>query len=546
MKKLFFLLILAAFSSCSKKQNVDLMVFNATIYTVDSAFTTADAMAVHNGKIVAIGTKTELEKQFTATEKSDLGGKFVYPGFYDAHCHFYGYGSNLIKRVDLSGTKSFEEILAKLKQFAQTNPENIWIEGRGWDQNDWEVKEFPHKEKLDELFPDKAVFLIRIDGHAAIINTKAMKLAGISENTFVEGGQIKLENGKPNGILIDKAMEIVYAAIPELSLEMQTKALLQAQDSCFKVGLTTVDDAGLEYGLIRLIDSLQQANVLKMNIYAMLSPTVENFEHFVKNGPYSTDKLNVRAIKLYADGALGSRGALLSAEYSDAPGTKGLQLTKASTYDSILHLAYTNNYQMSTHAIGDSAVKFVLEHYGTFLKGKNDKRWRIEHSQIVAPEDFAKYGQFSIVPSIQPTHATSDMYWAGQRLGSERIKGAYAYKQLLEQNGWVANGSDFPIESINPLYGFYAAVVRKDHQSYPENGFQPENALTREQALKGMTIWAAKVNFEEKEKGSLEAGKKADFVVLPIDLLKADEKELFKIAILATYVDGKMVYSANK
>ncbi|MCK5536899.1 MAG: amidohydrolase [Bacteroidales bacterium] len=544
MKNIVLILsIIFLFSCNTSKQSADLLVYNTNIYTVDSSFSVANAMVIKNGKIIDIGMNADIKDKYISTQSIDLKGKYIYPGFYDAHCHFYGYGTNLIKRADLKETKSFDEILQIIQDFNTKNPNNPWLEARGWDQNDWELKEFPDNTKLDELFPNKPVFLIRIDGHAALVNSKALELAKIDKNTIIDGGEIKLKNGKPTGILIDNAVDLIYNTIPDPNNEMKIKALMQAQDSCFKVGLTTVDDAGLEYDLIMLIDSLQKAKQLEMQIYAMLSATKSNLELFVKNGIYKTDKLNVRSIKLYADGALGSRGALLLEPYTDKPLEQGLQLTSNEVFDSICAFANANNYQVNTHAIGDSAVRFVLHYYAKHLKQKNDKRWRIEHSQIVNNNDFDKYGEYNIIPSIQPTHATSDMYWADERVGNERLKGAYAYQQLLQQNAWLPNGSDFPIESINPLFGFFAAVARQDHKNYPENGFQSENALTREQALKAMTIWAAKSNFEENEKGSLEINKKADFVVLSKNLMEMDINEVPKLKVEATYIAGKKVYS---
>jgi len=543
MNKLFpVFIVMLTLISCNKMTKVDYVVTAKKIYTVDEQFSENEAVAVKDGKVVELGTKAELLSKYKATKMLDFAGKYIYPGFYDAHCHFYGYGMNLMKRCDVTGTKSFEEIVAKLKDFAEKHPENKWIEGRGWDQNDWEDKSFPDKTKLDELFPDKAVFLIRIDGHAALCNSRALEEANIDKNTQVDGGKIELKNGEPSGLLIDNAVDVVYKAIPKSTQKMQQKALLEAQKNCFAVGLTTVDDAGLDYEVIKLIDTLQKQGALKMQVYAMLSPTNENIEKILKKGIYKTSRLTIRSVKMYADGALGSRGAWLKKPYDDDPHNSGLQLTTDSLFNAIARLCYENNYQLNTHAIGDRGVEWVLKNYAHYLKAENDRRWRIEHSQIVAPEDFSLYKKYSIIPSVQPTHATSDMYWAEERIGKERIKGAYAYEKLLEQNGWLCNGSDFPIESINPLFGFYAAVARQDQKGYPKGGFQSENALSREQALKAMTIWAAKSNFEENEKGSLQNGKQADFVVLDTDLMNCEASQLFKAKVTATYIQGEKVF----
>ncbi|MFP4471918.1 MAG: amidohydrolase [Bacteroidales bacterium] len=523
-------------------EKADLILTNARIYTVDDNFTVAEAMAVKGGKILATGTAGEITGRYEASQTLDMTGKPLYPGFIDAHCHFYGYGLGLLKRADLVDTKSFDEILDIVRAHHVKFPSAFWIEGRGWDQNDWPVKEFPTKEKLDELFPENPVILTRIDGHAALVNSKAMELAGITADTKVEGGDVIMKNGEPTGVLIDNAIELVTDIIPEPDEEQMAEALLVAQKNCFAVGLTGVHDAGLVKKEIDVIDSLNKSGDLKMRMYVMLTPTDENFENFVHQGIYKTDHLNIRSIKLYADGALGSRGARLLEDYSDDPGNTGLILRTPDSIRDICKTAYEKGFQVCTHAIGDSANRLMLQLYGEALKGNNDRRWRIEHVQIVAPEDFDLFGKYDIVPSSQPTHATSDMYWAGDRIGPERMKGAYAYKQLLEQTGWIPLGTDFPIENINPLYTFYAAVVRKDLKGWPENGFQTENALTREETLRGMTIWAAKAAFEENEKGSLEPGKMADFVVLEKDIMEIPGEELPHVKVLQTFVGGEEVF----
>jgi hypothetical protein len=525
-------------------EKADLIIKNAKIYTVDSTFSKAEAMVVKAGKILAIGTEDKILSHFESDNIIDLEGKPVFPGFIDAHCHFYGYGLGLLQRADLTGTNSFDEVLEILKKHHDAFS-SFWIEGRGWDQNDWEIKEFPDKAKLDILFPDNPVLLTRIDGHAAIANAKALQIAGIVNNTVVEGGNIIQKNGQPTGVLIDNAIDLVSKKIPKPDVQQISKALITAEKRCFEVGLTGVHDAGLDANIVGIIDSLQKTGQLKMNIYAMLSPTKKNFSTYVSKGPYKTDKLNVRSIKLYADGALGSRGAKMLEDYSDDPGNAGLVLTSPDSIRRFCQEALENNYQVCTHAIGDSANRMMLTIYGEFLKGSNDKRWRIEHDQVVADGDFDLFGKFSIVPSVQPTHATSDMYWAADRVGAERIKGAYAYKRLLSQNGWLPLGTDFPIENINPLYTFYAATERKDLKGFPEEGFQTENALNREEALKGMTIWAAKAAFDENLRGSLEPGKVADFVVLEKDIMTIPGSETPEVKIRMTFVDGKMVFESK-
>lgn len=536
------LLIMNIFSCNLIKEKVDLIVLNTKIYTVDKDFSIAKSFAVKNGKFLDVGTDKEILNKYSAPIIYNAIGKTIYPGFIDGHCHFYNYGLGLQRNADLIATKSFEEVLEIIKKFHNEDPSE-WITGRGWDQNDWKNKEFPDKNELDKLFPNNPVLLTRVDGHAALVNLEALKRAGITGKTKVEGGVIKLKDGKPTGILIDNAIDLVREIIPKPDKNEQINALIKAQDNCFAVGLTSIVDAYLDKEIVELIDSLHKCGDLKIRIYTMLSSTDENIDKFVKNGPYKTDHLTVRSIKLFADGALGSRGALLMEPYNDDPDNIGLLMESPDYYRNICEKALKYGYQVNTHAIGDSGVRFILNIYSEFLKDTNDLRWRIEHSQVVHPDDFKLFKKYSIIPSVQPTHATSDMYWAEYRLGEKRIKGAYAYKELLQQNGWIISGTDFPVEDINPLYTFYAAVARKDLKAYPENGFQMENALTREEALKSMTIWAAKGSFEENEKGSIEPGKNADFVVFDKDIMKIEVNKIPDVKVIKTFVGGEEVYS---
>lgn len=539
---LYLLIILIAMTNaCSTPEKVDLIVKNAKIYTLSEDFAIAEAFAIKNGKFVAVGNTDEICSKFQAEEIIDLDGQYVYPGFIDAHAHFFGYGQGIQTEAQLFDTQSEEAILNLLDSF-QKERQNAWILGRGWDQNDWPTLEFPTKDGLDKLFPEVPVYLVRIDGHAAWVNSKALELAGITAKTNIDGGDVILKNGEPTGVLIDNAMSFVRSLIPELNQAAQIKAMKAAEENCFAVGLTGVTDAGLSLSLVQLIDSLHQSGSLKIRINAMLDPSQENFDHFLSNGPYVTDKLSVRTIKIYADGALGSRGACMLEPYTDDPKNYGLMIETEDYYREICKKAFENNFQMATHAIGDSANRVMLRIYGEVLQRENDRRWRIEHSQIIAPEDFNLFGKYSIIPSIQPTHATSDMYWADERVGLERLKGAYAYKQLLDQNNWIPLGTDFPIEKIDPILTFYAAVVRKDVNNYPEDGFQMENVLSRKETLKGMTIWAAKTAFEEQVKGSIEKGKFADFVVLNQDIMECLDSDIPKTEINYTVIGGQIVY----
>lgn len=546
MKTIFsslFLTALFLLTSCQNKMDADLIITNAKVYTVDSEFSVAESFAVKNGLILATGSTKEILNKYKSEHITDLSGKVVYPGFIDAHCHFYGYGMGLME-AKLDGTKSFAEVLSKLSEFAAgSKPE--WILGRGWDQNDWEVKEFPDKTELDKLFPEKPVLLIRIDGHAALANQKALELSGINSKTKVDGGSILLKAGKLTGLLVDNAVGLVMNAIPAPSSSEISNRLLSAQEMCFAVGLTSVHDAGLGKDVIETIINLNEEGKLKMRIYQMISPSEENFEAFMYKGIYKTPYLNIRSVKLYADGALGSRGARMKKPYSDDKGNYGLWLTPPEKIREIALLADSFGYQVNTHCIGDEANYEVLKIYSEILKTSNDKRWRIEHAQIIDPADMDMFGKYNIIPSVQPTHATSDMYWAEERIGKERMAGAYAYKSLLEQNGWIPDGSDFPVEDINPVYGFFAACVRKDRKMYPENGFQMQDALSREEALRAMTIWAAKAAFEENEKGSLEAGKMADFVICDTDLMTAPDDSLTGLKVEQTWLNGELVYKVE-
>ena len=478
--------------------------------------------------------------KFSSDKIVDANNKVIYPGFNDGHSHFLGYGLSVTKYANLVGTDSYDEVIERVVDHQIKYP-SFWILGRGWDQNDWDEVSFPTNEELDEIFPDNPVVLTRIDGHAVLINSKALKLAGINENSVVDGGEVKMKDGKPTGVLIDNAIDFIDHVIPEFSNEDKMQEFKRAQQDCFDVGLTSVTDAGLEKDVILLIDQMHNNGQLDIRVYAMLSPTKENLDYFLKRGPIHNHKLTVSSVKLYADGALGSRGALLLEPYSDAPHTHGLQLSSQSYFDSICKMVYNAGFQVCTHAIGDSGNRIMLNSYAKFLKGKNDKRWRIEHAQVVEPSDLRFFSDYSIIPSIQSTHCTSDMYWADERLGSNRIKTAYAYADLLSENGWLINGTDFPVENISPLLTYYAAVSRKDLSGWPESGFQKENALSREDALRSITIWPAKGSFDENEKGSIEIGKVADFVILDKDIMEISESEIPNTVVVATYIDGKMV-----
>ena len=528
IKQTFFLtlcaLILTLMTSCNHQTPVDLIVTNANVYTVDSAFSKAQAFAVKDGKFVAVGDDEFILRHYLAKEAIDAQGDAVYPGFMDGHSHFTGYGENLVRWADLKGCRSYDEVIERLKVHDSLYPAE-WLLGRGWDQNLWEMAEFPDNTRLAEVFPNKKVLLTRVDGHAVLVSKEVLALANIDENTKMDGGMAIVKDGHCTGVLLDNMADAAKALVPKMETAQRVQALLKAQENCMAVGLTSVTDAGQDIATIELIDSLQQAGLLKIHVNAMVNPDDETMGHFMQQGVIDKERLTVRSVKIYADGALGSRGAKLLAPYSDDPENTGLILESDEFYRHVCQRAYDAGYQVCCHAIGDGGVHHILDIYSEFLKGQNDLRWRIEHSQVVDEADFQRYGEYSVIPSIQTTHCTSDMDWADERLG-ERIKNAYAYQQLLQQNGWVINGTDFPIEDISPIYTFYAAVARKHLDGTPAEEFQMENALSREQALRSITIWVAKGCFLESRKGSIEVGKDADFVILDRDLMTVPENEI--------------------
>lgn len=541
-----FLIILL--SSCKFRQKADMIIHHAKIYTVDEKFSVAEAMALRDGKIMAIGKNDEILKAYESDVMEDAKGKTVFPGFIDAHAHFVGYGQSL-QRVDLVGTESWEEVVNRCSDFAKGLTAGQWLTGRGWDQNDWTIKDlpadrqdFPDNTKLNELFPDRPLLITRIDGHAAIANQKALDIAGIKPGYTLTGGEVEVKNGKLTGILVDNAVDLVSSKIPGPDDAQAKTSMMLAQANCFATGLTSVHDCGLDYSDAEKIKKLQESGDLKIRMYIMLSDSRNNFDQAFTKGKTKTDRLTVCGFKVYADGALGSRGACLLQPYSDKPDWPGFLLSPQSHFDSVANIIYKNGWQMCTHAIGDSGNRTILNIYAKYLKGKNDLRWRIEHAQVVNQNDFKLFGEYSIIPSVQPTHATSDMYWAADRLGNERVKGAYAYQQLLKENNWMPLGTDFPVEDISTLKTFFAAVVRQDAKGFPAGGYQMENALTREQTIRGMTIWAAKAAFEEKQKGSLEKGKFADFIILDSDLMNCPTTDILKTKVLATFINGEKVF----
>lgn len=542
MKQAFLLFLSSILLLSCSSPEADLIIHNAVVYTVNKDFEKATAVAVKNGKFIAVGGE-DLIELYSAKSIVDLNGFPIYPGFIDAHCHFYNFGL-LQQQLDLSGTKSFEEVIQRITGYVESNP-GVPVLGQGWDQNTWEIKEYPTKEILDQRFPNELIAVKRVDGHALLVNQKVLDLAGINSSTEVDGGVVVRVDGALTGVLIDNAMDSVYQALPKPTIKQQEEALLAAQKICFQNGLTTVDDAGLDKEQLELIESMQKRNILDIRVYGMISNTPENLEYYLDKGPIKTERLNIRSVKVYADGALGSRGAALKKDYSDHKGNRGSFVTPVEEIKALAFILAKKGFQMNTHAIGDAANHEVLNAYKKALTIDPDPRWRIEHAQVVSEIDREFFGS-KILPSIQPTHATSDMFWADERLGEGRIKNAYAYKTLLDWSGRVALGTDFPVENVSPLKTFYASVARTTEKQLPLGGFQIEDGLTRTEALKGMTIWAAYANFEEEIKGSIEVGKMADMVILKEDIMEIDINTVTNIDVVATIVDGVIVYRASK
>ncbi len=558
-KSLIVVMVLTSFGCGSdNKQPADYIIKNAKVYTADASFTVLQSFAVKDDRIIAVGTDTSIAATYSADSIIDMQGKVILPGLIDAHCHFYGYAEGL-RECNLVGTKSFEEVIDRVKTFAAGNKRS-WIIGRGWDQNDWAVKVYPDRKMLDSLFPTTPVVLKRIDGHAALVNSAAMRAANITDSTEVSGGEILREKiplnrrsrgnelykwGPASGILIDNAVDLVERVIPPMDEKQTREAILEAQQNCFAVGLTTLDDCGLMKEEVDLLTAMETSGELKMRLYILLSDSAPNYAHYIKNGPVKTPHINVRSFKFYGDGALGSRGACLLKYYSDKPDSRGFLLRTPEHYKEKFLQCKDAGFQVCTHAIGDSANRLVLRLYGELLGEDNDARWRIEHAQVVDPEDRKYFKKYAIIPSVQPTHATSDQYWVDKRLGIDRMAGAYAYRSLLQESGIFALGTDFPVENINPMYTLYAAVARKDLQGYPESGFMMNEAVGRKDAIMGMTSWAAFSNFEEKEKGQIAPGMFADFIVLSADPILCPVDSIPTITVLETWSGGQKVYSAK-
>lgn len=546
MNRCLAFLAIVLLTSCGyRDQEADLVVHNAIIHSLDEMGSIHQAMAIKDGRIIELGPEQQIRNRYAAREYLDAAGQHVYPGFSDGHCHFFGYGLNK-QKLDLAGTRSWEEVLARVKAFGEAHPQLPWILGRGWDQNTWETKEYPGNGALNGMFPGRPVLLQRIDGHAAVVNDAALRAVGLDTKQTVEGGLMEHRNGRFTGLLIDNAVSVFQPIMEQADEATKRKALLDAQADCFAVGLTMVHDAGLDPGTIDLIRTMQDEGLLQMRVYAMVTDSAPYLERYAHSGPVLSPRLTVRGVKVYADGALGSRGALLKEPYSDQPGHHGLQLASREHFLKVARWCKEHGFQMNTHCIGDSANKLLLDAYGEVLGGTNDLRWRIEHAQVVSAADRPRFAHYSIIPSVQPTHATSDGPWAQERLGEKRIKDAYAYEDLRKMMGMLALGTDFPVEGIDPLQTFRSAVLRESSTGWPAGGYHMENALTPADALRGMTIWNAIAAYREEDLGTLEAGKLADLTIVDADLEKASPEMLRKTRTTATIVNGEVVWRATR
>ncbi len=536
-------LFMLAIALPAHAQTADMAVINARIYTVNAKMPQASALAVRQGKIVAVGG--DVSKLIgPATKVVDAHGATVIPGLIDSHGHVRGLGTAL-DTVDLRGIQSEKEIATKVQSTAQQAKPGEWVLGRAWDQNLWATKQFPSAGSLSAAAPNNPVALTRVDGHAVWANAKAMELADINAATKdPQGGRVMRDgSGKPTGVFLDNAMGLVNRKIPAPTPEQVERRLLHALQECARLGMTTVHDAGVEQADIDGYKSLIQKGLMPIRVYAMVrGPSGPALDAWLAKGPEIGDYLTVRSIKLVSDGALGSRGAAMLEPYSDDPGNRGLLILDRAVIRGVAEKAVARGFQVNTHAIGDAANRAAIDAYGDVLKGPNDHRFRVEHAQVVAPEDFAKFKQYSVIASMQATHATSDMPWAETRLGPERIKGAYAWQTFMNLGVRVTDGSDFPVESPNPLWGLYAAITRQDKTGQPAGGWFPNQRMTREQALRSWTVEGAYAAFEENKKGSLEADKMADFIMLSGDVMTMPEIDIPKARVNMTVVGGKIVH----
>jgi predicted amidohydrolase YtcJ len=515
-----------------------------------AAQTTQKNFAVYTagGMIREVGPADQLRRAHPNASVVDASGATILPGLTDAHGHLYGLGLSL-DVVRLVDTRSFDEIVALVKNRAETAKPGEWIIGRGWDQNDWAVKEFPAAAALDAAVPDHPVFLRRVDGHAIVVNSAALRAAGVTAATQdPEGGRIVRDaSGNPTGVFVDAAMDLVEDKMPQPSPEQRKARVLAAAQAIAATGLTEMHDAGIDAATITAVKELIDEKRFPIRVYAMLGDNGPLLDTWFRQGPLMNygGRLTVRSVKLYADGALGSRGAALLAPYSDDPSNSGLMLAKPEHIEDVARRGRAAGFQVNTHAIGDLGVRNVIDAYARTGVSEKD-RYRVEHLQVIAPDDVPRLVRHGIIASMQPTHATSDMYWAEARLGPERVKGAYAWRTVLNAGGRLALGSDFPVEDVTPFFGLYAAVTRQDQKGWPEGGWYPSQRLTLAEALRGFTLDAAYAAFEEDSRGTIEPGKLADLTIVEGDFFAAPAPELYKTKVRYTVVGGEVVYGRDE
>jgi hypothetical protein len=536
----------------------DLVLTNGNVYTVDNARPVVSAIAVRAGRILFVGSDVEARALAKpSTTVIDLHGATVVPGITDAHAHLLGLGTTL-QRVNLAGSSSYDEVIGRVKAWAKDVRPGQWIQGRGWDQNRWPTKEFPTHDALSRAFPNNPVVLTRIDGHALLANARAMELAHVSASTADPAGGriIRTSSGAPAGVFVDNAQGLIARAIPAATRADKRKAILVAIAESNRWGLTGVHDPGADAETISIYEELARAGDYNLRNYVMLSdpgePTSASAQRnpYIQHGPQSAlydGHLWIRAIKLYADGALGSRGAALLAPYSDEPSNSGLLVSRPEHIRAWADWALRHGFQINVHAIGDRGNRIVLDAFDSALKNfpKADHRFRIEHAQVISQQDIPRFARLGVIPSMQATHQTSDMRWAENRVGPQRIRGAYAWRSLLNTGVIIPNGTDFPVEEVNPLLTFHAAVTRQDQTNWPAGGWYPEQKMTREEALQSMTIWPAYAGFQETMLGSLTPGKYADFVVLDRDIMHIPDTEILSTRVTSTWIGGKRVYEAK-
>jgi predicted amidohydrolase YtcJ len=533
----------------AQQRPADLVVTNGRIYTADGARPVVDAMAIRGGRIVFVGDRAGARALTGAgTLLLDLQGRTVIPGMTDAHAHVTGLGVSL-RNVDLVGTTSYEQVIARVVERARTTPKGEWILGRGWDQNDWGDTRWPSHEALSRAVPDHPVFLERVDGHAGLVNMLAMQRADLTRAAKdPTGGEIIRDaQGNPAGVLVDNAQALVERSIPALSRAQVKESIKAAIAEMHRWGLTGVHDAGAGAQILELYEELGREGALNIRLYAMISDNAATIDAWIARGAQSAlydGTLWVRSIKLYQDGALGSRGAALLEPYSDMATTNGLLVSPPEHIKDVATRALRAGFQVNTHAIGDRGNRLVLDSYEAAFKEVPvaDHRFRVEHAQIIHSDDIPRFAAMGVIPSMQASHQTSDMYWAGTRLGETRLRGAYAWRSLIESGVIIPNGSDFPVEHVNPLISFKASVSRQDARGWPSGGWFPEQRMTRDEALKSMSLWAAYAGFQENELGSLTAGKRADFVVLDQDIMRVPDAMLQDTRVLSTWVGGRRVY----